>query len=44
MKEPIKVALYIIFFSLAVAVGSVVIRDGSEIMAGVGQYIMHLFG
>lgn len=43
MKEPFKTILYIVLFLFVVAIGSVVVRDGSEILAGVGQYIMYLF-
>jgi hypothetical protein len=43
MKEPLKIVLYLIFLILGVAVASVVIRDGSQIMANTGAYIVKLF-
>ena len=43
MQKPFFTALVIILCIFAVAIAAVAIRDGSEIIAGVGQYVMHQF-
>ena len=43
MKEPFKAILYIVLFLFVVAIGSIVINDGSVILANVGKYIISQF-
>ena len=43
MNKPLNITLYIILFLFILAIGSVVIGDGSEILANLGKFIMGLF-
>jgi len=43
MDKPLTVVLYILLFLFVLAIGSVVIDEGSLIIANLGQYIMRLF-
>ena len=43
MKESLKIVLYVVIFVFLLAVGSVVITDGAEVIAGICEYIMYLF-
>ena len=43
MNKPFNAILYIVLFIFLIAIGSVVIRDGANIVANIGQHIMHLF-
>ena len=43
MHQGFKVILIIVFFLLIFGLGSVVIKDGGEVVAYIGHYIMNLF-
>ena len=43
MNRPLNVVLFIILFILGFAICAVIIKDGSEIVANLGSYIMGLF-
>jgi len=43
MNKELKIALYALFALFLLAVGSVVIREGSIYLARLGGFIMHLF-
>ena len=44
MSKAVLAILGLVLVVLAVMIGSVVIRDGAEILTSTAQYIMHLFG
>jgi len=44
MNKPIQTILYIFLALMILAVASVIISDGSHILADLGTYIMGLFG
>ena len=43
MNKPLTIVLYILFFIFLIGIGSVVIMDGSVILANVGKYIISQF-
>ena len=43
MNSPFKIVLYVLIVVFVVAIGSVVIKDGSVIAANIGEYIIGLF-
>lgn len=43
MNAPLRIFLYLLLGIFLFATASIVIRDGSQIMAGVAQYIVSLF-
>ena len=43
MNKQFSAVLYIVLFLFVLAIGSVVIGDGSEILANLGKYIIELF-
>ena len=43
MNKPLNIALSVILFLFILAIGSVVIADGAEILANLGKFIMRLF-
>ena len=43
MNKPLNIVLYILFFIFLIGIGSIVINDGSFILAHVGKYIISQF-
>jgi hypothetical protein len=43
MNKGVSAILYVLFLVFAFAIGSVVIRDGAEIVGNVCNYILNLF-
>ena len=43
MNKPLNIVLYILFFIFLIGIGSIVINDGSVILANVCKYIITQF-
>lgn len=43
MRQTLNLILCVMLFLVALSIGAIIIREGSEILANLGEYIMDLF-